>query len=125
MDNEPYIPPYQPDKYRTAIKVCRAISLGSLLIMIFGAVAVVAIATLDPNSFIVNVQSVPQKDISGIIILVGCILSVFGLTSLFVHVLGMNLRAANAIFSEPDESKRAKAVLTPVAYSNWERKHRS
>lgn len=101
-----YIPEYNPLKYKKAIKISKIISLVSLIAMILGIVIVLLKAYLDSNSFLVNVNGVLQKDWSWIIILLGIVVAVFGLTSLFAYVLHIRLKQANAVFSEPDESKR-------------------
>ena len=101
-----YIPEYNPSKYKKAVKVSKTISIISLIAMILGIVIILLKAYLDSNSFLVNVNGVLQKDWSWIIILLGIIVAIFGLTSLLVYVLHIRLKQANAIFSEPDESKR-------------------
>ena len=82
------------------------VSIISLIAMILGIVIILLKACLDSNSFLVNVNGVLQKDWSWIIILLGIIVAVFGLTSLFTYVLHIRLKQANAVFSEPDENKR-------------------
>lgn len=101
-----YIPEYNPSKYKKAVKISKIISIISLIAMILGIVIILLKAYLDSNSFLINVNGVLQKDWSWIIILLGIVVVVFGLTSLFVYVLYIRLKQANAVFSEPDENKR-------------------
>ena len=101
-----YIPEYNPSKYKKAIKISKIISIISLIAMVLGVLAILLKACLDSNSFLVNVNGVSQKDWSWIIILLGIVIAVFGLISLFVYILHIRLKQANAVFSEPDESKR-------------------
>ena len=100
------IPEYNPSKYKKAVKISKIISIISLIAMILGIVIILLKAYLDSNSFLVNVNGVLQKDWGWIIILLGIVVAVFGLTSLLVYVLHIRLKQANAVFSEPDESKR-------------------
>lgn len=106
-----YIPEYNPSKYKKAVKISKMISIISLIAMILGIVIILLKAYLDSNSFLVNVNGVLQKDWGWIIILLGIVVTVFGLTSLFVYVLHIRLKQANAVFSEPDESKRLAMYL--------------
>lgn len=108
---EEYIPEYKPTKYLKATKISKIISLISLTIMIIGVVFILLKANLDNSSFIVNVNGVPQKDWSWIIILIGIVVAVFGITSLCTYVLHIRLKQANAVFAEPDEQKRLEKHL--------------
>ena len=101
-----YIPEYNPSKYKKAVIISKIISIISLIAMILGIVIILLKAYLDSNSFLVNVNGVLQKDWGWIIILLGIVVTVFGLTSLLVYVLHIRLKQANAVFSEPDESNR-------------------
>ena len=111
MHIEEYIPEYNPTKYLKAIKISKIVSLICLIIMIIGVAFILLKANLDNSSFIVNVNGVPQKNWSWIIILIGIVVAVFGLTSLFTYVLNIRLKQANAVFAEPDEQKRLEKHL--------------
>ena len=101
-----YIPEYNPSKYKKAAKISKIVSIILLFIMIIGITLVLMKALLDSNSFIVNVNGISQKNWSWIIILIGSIVGVFGITSLCTYVLHIRLKQANAVFSESDEKKR-------------------
>ena len=101
-----YIPEYNPSKYKKAVKISKIISIIFLIAMILGIVIILLKAYLDSNSFLINVNGVLQKDWGWIIILLGIVVTVFGLTSLFVYVLHIKLKQANAVFSEADKNKR-------------------
>lgn len=111
-ENEIYIPEYNPNKYKKAIKVVKIISIIFLCIMFVGIALLMMKFFLDKNAFIVNVNDVPQKDWSFFLIILGMIVSVFGLGSLFTWVLYMRLKQANAVFAEKDEQKRLEGHLT-------------
>ena len=68
-------------------------------------------AYLDRNSFLVNINGVPKKDWGWIIILLGIVIAIFGLSSLFVYILYIRLKQAHAVFCEPDENKRLQMHL--------------
>jgi len=110
-ENEIYIPEYNPNKYKNAIKVVKIISTILLCIMFVGIALLMMKFFLDKNAFIVNVNGVPQKDWSWFLIILGIIVSIFGLGSLFTWVLYMRLKQANAVFAEKDEQKRLEGHL--------------
>lgn len=101
-----YIPEYNPSKYKNATKISKIISIILLLFMIIGIILILIKALLDSNSFLVNVNGVSQKDWNWIIILIGIVVGVFGITSLCTYILHIRLKQANAVFSELDENKR-------------------
>lgn len=101
-----YIPEYNPSKYKKATKIAKLISIILLLFMIIGIIIILLKALLDDNSFLVNVNGIPQKDWSWIIILMGFVVGIFGVTSLCTYVLHIRLKQANTVFSEPNENKR-------------------
>ena len=110
-DENTYIPEYNPKKYKKASNVVKIIAVISLIVMIIGISIILLKTFLDRNSFLVNVNGVPQKDWSWIIISIGMVISFFGLPSLCLYVLHIRLKQANNIFAEPDENKRLEMHL--------------
>ena len=63
-----YVPEYNPQKYKTAYKVVRIISISLFVLMIICIVGFLLKAFLDKDSFMVAVNGVPQKDWSWLIL---------------------------------------------------------
>ena len=110
-----YIPEYNPSKYKKAAKISKIISVISLIAMILGVLTILLQVYLNSDFFLVRVNGVLQKDWNWICICLGIVISTFGLTSLFVYILYIRLKQANAIFSEPDESKRLEMNMKYVS----------
>ena len=102
------IPEYNPNKYKKAYQISRYISVCLLVLAVVLLGIMIIRPFTNPDDYIVNVNGVSRKDwfIGNIIYMVMFIAS--ALFSLFMFVLYIRLKQANAVFAEKDEQERVK-----------------
>jgi len=103
-----YIPEYNPNKYKKAYQISRYISVCLLVLAVILLGIMIIRPFTNPDDYIVNVNGVPRKDwfmgnVTYMVIFIAA-----ALLSLFMFILYIRLKQANAVFAEKDEQERLK-----------------